>query len=184
MRINAGSFKGFSIATRPIPGTRPTSDKLKQVIFNVLGPAVQGKAVLDLFSGFGCLGLEALSRGARRVVFVESNPRCAKILQENLSHISGSHDASVMTQDVFKAIPRLEKQGEVFDIVLSDAPYDKDVHSKLLNTLLQSAILTEQSLLVFQHEKREQLFKIARAWKILQSYHHGNSSITLFRKET
>ena len=188
MRINAGKFKGFPIATRDVAGTRPTSDKVKQAIFNVLGPAIAGKAVLDLFSGFGSLGLEALSRGARRVVFVEKNPLCTRVITENLLRLHGDLDTKVLTLDVSKAIQNLEKRGEIFDIVLSDAPYSKGsgkhppqgLNAKLLNALANSCILSQESLLVFQHDKADPLSGNAGRCKFNRSYRHGKSFITIY----
>ena len=106
MRINSGKFRGFPIRTADIAHTRPTSDKVKQAIFNILGVSIQGSAVLDLFGGFGSLGLEALSRGAASAVFVEKNRRCAKIIEENIEKIGAEATAVVLIEDAFDAIPQ------------------------------------------------------------------------------
>ena len=184
MRINAGKFKGVPILTRDIAGTRPTSDKIKQALFNILGPSIQGKAVLDLYAGFGALGLEALSRGASPVVFVEHNPKCTKVLRENISRLKEAGAAAeILTEDIFQAMRRLEKDQRTFDIVLSDAPYSQG-NAKLLNVLADSGILTPESLLLLQHDRKEQLPASAGRWKTIRSYHYGNSSLTIYRQES
>ncbi len=182
MKINAGKFKGFPILTRPVAGTRPTSDKVKQAIFNILG-SVQGKAVLDLFSGFGALGLEALSRGASRVVLVESNPRCARIIEENLAKFPEKMNTNLLAQDVFKAIVTLEKKAEIFDVILSDAPYAQaGMNAKLLKVLANSSILSTESLLIVQHDKGDVLAESVESMRALRCYHYGLTSITIYKK--
>ncbi len=188
MKINAGKFKGFPILTKDIPGTRPTSDKVKQAIFNILGAAVDGKSVLDLFAGFGSLGLEALSRGADSVAFVEKNHRCAQIILENIQKVRGQAQTRILTMDVFRAIDRLAKGKDSFSLVFADAPYDLaleqaslSLNSKLLNVLSDSGIITAGALLVVQRDKRENLIFDADVWQILQEKQYGDTIITLYK---
>jgi 16S rRNA (guanine966-N2)-methyltransferase len=181
MRINAGTYKGFPILTEDVPNTRPTSDKLKQVIFNALGKVVRGSIVLDLFSGFGSLGLEALSRGAEKVVFVESNARCNAILMKNIAK-TATHDRTVvLTRDVFDALGKLQKEEALFDVVLADPPYKKGLNTRLLNSLSHSAILKPAALLILQQEKG-QAAGPEGTWRVIRSYPHGKSVVTIYRK--
>ena len=182
MHINSGKFKGFPIITKDISGTRPTSDKVKQAMFNVLGPAIEGNAALDLFAGFGSLGLEALSRGAVSAVFVESKVACARVIEANIERTGVEAVARGLCMDAFKAMGQLEKEGAVFQIALSDAPYGKDMNAKVLNALGDSAILEGGGLLFIQHEKGAGPPAAAQRWQLLKSYTYGDTAVTLFQK--
>ncbi len=187
MRINAGKCKGYPILTQDIAGTRPTSDKVKQAMFNVIGPVVEGKTVLDLYAGFGSLGLEALSRGASKAVFVESNAACCRVLRENIRKIAvGAPEAAaeLLECDVFRAIARLEKEGQKFSIILSDAPYQDLAHSKLLNALANSAILEPSGLLLMQHSVAEKPMTEDAIFKLLRAYRYGATMVSLYRRGT
>jgi len=184
MKINSGKFRGFPILTKPIAGTRPTSDKVKQAIFNILGEAVRDRVVLDLFSGFGGLGLEALSRGAKDVFFVEKNPRCAALIRQNVAKTGAGAQAHILVQDIFQAIGQMEKRGFQCDIVLSDAPYQLlDTNAKLLNVLENSSMLKNSSLVLFQHDKGDVVDAAGTALKKIRAYSYGDTIITIYQKD-
>jgi 16S rRNA (guanine966-N2)-methyltransferase len=119
MRVIAGSAKGVRLAGVPA-GTRPVSDRAREGLFSSLGPAVEGARVLDLFAGTGAMGIEALSRGAAAVVFVESAPAAARVINENLRRSKLSTRATVRRQDVLSA---LRQRLGPFELVLIDPPY-------------------------------------------------------------
>jgi len=122
VRIVAGTWRGRQIAA-PTHGTRPTLDRARQIAFDILGPSVVGKRVLDLFAGSGALGLEALSRGGSEAVFVESSPRAAKVLRKNIQSLGAEGATQIVERPVAKALPSLAERGERFDWIFADPPY-------------------------------------------------------------
>lgn len=124
MRIIAGTYRSRPLQAPPGLGTRPTSDKLRETLFNVLAPRIEGSLFLDLYAGSGAVGLEALSRGAEQVVFVEEASAALKILRANLASLGIGAGFSVHSGTVRAYRTRLSKLARPFDIVFLDPPYD------------------------------------------------------------
>jgi 16S rRNA (guanine966-N2)-methyltransferase len=120
VRVIAGRFGGRRLAAPPGRGTRPTSDRVREALFSILGP-LDGETVLDLYAGSGALGIEALSRGARSVVFVERDPRALAVLRGNLATVGA--EGEVRRGDVLAALRDARERGETYDLVLCDPPY-------------------------------------------------------------
>jgi 16S rRNA (guanine966-N2)-methyltransferase len=120
VRVIAGRFGGRRLAAPPGRGTRPTSDRVREALFSILGP-LDDEAVLDLYAGSGALGIEALSRGARSVVFVERDPRALAVLRGNLATVGA--EGEVRRGDVLAALRDARERGETYDLVLCDPPY-------------------------------------------------------------
>lgn len=141
MRILAGKHKGRLIAV-PKEGVRPTSGKLRETLFNICQQEIEGADFLDLFAGAGAIGLEALSRGAASVTFVEKERAVAKIIQKNLETFG--EEATVMTQDVLTILPKLRGQ---FDIIFADPPYEQGLSAKVLKLLDKTPLLAPEGRL-------------------------------------
>lgn len=122
MRIIAGSLKGRRLASPAWAGLRPTSDKLRETLFNILGPRIEGARVLDLFAGTGAVGLEALSRGAAQVIAVESDRRAVALIARNVAACGAPADYTIHSGDVLAALAQL-RPARAFDIVFLDPPY-------------------------------------------------------------
>ena len=142
MRIVAGSRKGHTIHGPKGLATRPTADRVREAAFNLIGP-VDGASVLDLYAGSGAMGLEALSRGAARVHFVESDPEACRTIQRNLEKLR--LHGRVTCGDVLAA---LASEGQTYDLVLADPPYDLRDYAPLARYLPR--VLAEDGLLVFE----------------------------------
>ena len=156
MRIIAGALKGRILA--PVKGrTRPTAAKVREAIFAILGPVVQGVRVLDLFAGTGALGIEALSRGAAQAVFVEDQPSAAKGLRRNLEVLGLLDRSQVLPLPVAAAVKKLAAQGEQFGLVFLDPPYGGDVAAATLIALAASPLLLPRAWVVAEHSRRETL---------------------------
>ena len=163
MRIIAGSLRSRTLQAPPGLATRPTSDRLRETLFNVLAPRIQGAAFLDLYAGSGAVGLEALSRGAARVEFVERAPAALKVLRINLERLgltagfrihSASVRATLRRDDAAKLKP------EPYDVVFLDPPYDAaEEYSATLSLLGSSAFgfLAPDALVVAEHRRKQQL---------------------------
>lgn len=157
MRIIAGKFKSRLIHSPKGVDIRPTSDRLKESLFGILGAFVIDKAVLDLFSGTGNLGIEALSRGARSCIFVDNNPRCIAAIKKNLEALGIRDEAKVVLKDAFKYVKEAEAKGFKFDIIFLDPPYYKDIIRKSLILLDKYNIITYHSSIIAEYYKEDEL---------------------------
>ena len=149
MRVIAGKARRLALKTVPGMETRPTTDRIKETLFNILQPEIPDCRFLDLFSGSGGIGIEALSRGAESAVFVEKNPKACACIRENLTFTKLSPKAVVMEQDVLSAINRLSGSG-VFDIIFMDPPYGKDYEYDVLLALSHSDIVDRYTIVIIE----------------------------------
>lgn len=148
MRVIAGTARRLVLKTIEGLDTRPTTDRIKETLFNILQNQLYDCAFLDLFSGSGAIGIEALSRGAREAVFVENNPKAAEVIKENLKTTRLADKAKVMCTDVSAALRRLQEQGSRFDIIFMDPPYNQEHEKRVLEFLADSSMIDEESLIV------------------------------------
>jgi 16S rRNA (guanine966-N2)-methyltransferase len=149
MRIIAGTRRSLPLKTIEGLETRPTTDKIKETLFNILQPEIPGCYFLDLFAGSGQIGLEALSRGAAYAVFVESSKKAAKCIEQNIQFTKFDTDCRLMVQDVRSAISMLEGR-YTFDVVFMDPPYDQDLEKEVLKVLSNSSILKPETIIVVE----------------------------------
>ena len=178
MRIISGTSKGRRLTTLKSQAIRPTSDRVKESIFNILGGEVEGKVVLDLFAGTGTLGIEALSRGAKRVLFVEKGRQALKLIQRNLSQFGMKERSEILPKDVSRAIGILNQRGECFDLILMDPPYEKGLIEKTLLKLHSHRIYQEDSILVIEHDRREPLPERVEGWTLIRQRGIGDTVIS------
>lgn len=150
MRVIAGKARRILLKTVEGMETRPTTDRIKETLFNILQPDLPGARVLDLFSGSGALGIEALSRGARCCVFVENAPGALKCIQANLEATHLGDQARVMGSDVQSALSRLDGMEKPFDVILMDPPYHKGLELEVLARLSDSSLIDEYTILVVE----------------------------------
>jgi 16S rRNA (guanine(966)-N(2))-methyltransferase RsmD len=184
MRVISGKAKGRKLKTPGKLPIRPTSDKIKGAIFNILREKVQDASVLDLFAGTGSLGIEALSRGASWVTFVEVNPKTAGLVKTNLEHTGFSDKADVIVGDAIKVLPRLGRQGEKFDIIFIDPPFESELVRKSLELLDLGTCLDTDSLIIArqppQIETEELYKKDFKQLNMLDYREYGDSTVIIF----
>lgn len=178
MRIIAGSLKGRRLEAPKWEGLRPTSDKLRETLFNILGPRVGGAHVLDGFAGTGAVGVEALSRGAARVTFVERDPRAVRLIDRNVG-IADARDRHVIIRaELAAAVRRLA--AERFDIVFLDPPYGA---AELANALTAvEPLIGTDTLLVVEHAKRDAAPEQAGALARTREVASGDSALAFYRR--
>ena len=150
MRVIAGKAKRISLAAPPGMDTRPTTDRIKETLFNMLQSSLADSLFLDLYAGSGAIGIEALSRGAKQAVFVEQNRTAIRCIKENLEHTRLAEEAVVCQAEVLEGIRRLEQDGLVFDIIFLDPPYRKGEEERVLRCLSRSTIVDKETLLVVE----------------------------------
>lgn len=181
MRIISGTSRGRRLTAPRGKILRPTSDRVKESIFNILGKEVEGKVVLDLFAGTGNLGIEALSRGAARATFVERAREALRAIQRNLLQCGFTDRAEVIPKEVERAITLLESRRESFDLILMDPPYESGWIERTLNKLNRHRIFHEGSMLVIEHGRREPLPNTTADWTILKQRTMGDTIITILQ---
>ena len=157
MRVIAGKARRLILKSTPGFDTRPTSDKIKETLFNILGPDIPGSRFLDLFSGTGGIGIEALSRGSSFCAFVENAPKAVRCIQENLQHTHLEEDALVLPRNVLSAISELALKKQMFDIVYIDPPYKAGYEEPVLAALAQAGIIHADSLIIVEADKQNNL---------------------------
>lgn len=150
MRVIAGTAKRLQLKTVKGDNTRPTTDRIKETLFNMLQNDIEGCRFLDLFSGSGAIGIEALSRGAKEAVFVENNKEAINCIKENLIFTKLVNSGIVMSYDVMTAISMLEGRNAKFDIVFMDPPYNKEIEKEVLDRLKQSEIIDSDTMIIVE----------------------------------
>lgn len=175
VRICSGSLKGRRLFY-PHSGLRPTKDITRQAIFNVLGDAVANSRVCELFAGAGGLGIEALSRGATEVVFIEKSLKIVRYLKEN---VAGLENVRIIRGDVFRVVPKLTAAG--FDIVFADPPYLKGLAPATVEIVAKYKLVRIGGWLVLEHSHAEPL-PLPIDWEIVKQRIYGESSVTFYRR--
>jgi 16S rRNA (guanine(966)-N(2))-methyltransferase RsmD len=184
VRIIAGQFRSRPLKSLPGLDLRPTSDRLRETLFNVLASSgeLQDSVWLDLYAGTGAVGIEALSRGARQVYFLESAKKHARLLRENLSSLGITAGFEVQEREVAQALPLLDSTGVVCDFCFLDPPYRmRGGYEHTLGFLAQSRLLQPSSIVIAEHEKRfdpdERFGALVRYRKLVQ----GDAVLSFYR---
>lgn len=157
VRIIAGTSRGKRLQAVKGIGIRPTSNRLRESVFNILSPIVAGSCVLDLFAGTGALGLEALSRGAERAVFVDNHRTSIAAVKANVTACGFSDRASVLLWDVVKNLRCLHHVNPAFDLVFMDPPYGRQSVVPTLRNLSESGCLKHEAIVVIEHSRQEEI---------------------------
>jgi 16S rRNA (guanine(966)-N(2))-methyltransferase RsmD len=151
---------------------------VKESIFNILRGEIEGRMVLDLFAGTGNLGIEALSRGARNVVFVEKGRHALGLIQRNLAQFRLEGWSEILPIDANRAIGILKQRGKSFDLIFMDPPYEKGLIEKTLLKLSSHPIYHRDSLLVIEHHRRELLLPLIHGWNLIRQRQMGETVIS------
>ncbi len=184
MRVIAGSAKGKKLKRPGRLEIRPTSDKIKGAIFNILGEKIHDLCVLDLFAGTGSLGIEALSRGAAWVTFVEINPKASALVVANLEHTGFSNRANLINGDALKVLQRLGRQGKKFDLVFIDPPFESSLVRQSLEILDQGICLYKGAIIIARQPPKidtEEVYRRGLKNLSLVDYRkYGDSTVLIF----
>ena len=184
VRIIAGKYRGRRLKSPPSLGTRPTSDRLRETLFNILAPRIAGARFLDLCAGSGAIGIEALSRGAAHATFVDKSRKMYALIEHNLEALKiDDREFEVVTSEAAKFLRRCEQKGsQPFDIIFFDPPYAADYETGLdcvgENT---ATLLGEDGLMVVEHRKKRELaaeFGELERYRLLKQ---GDSCLSFYR---
>ena len=177
MRVVSGSARGRKLKTPENYDIRPTTDNVKESLFNIIQFDVEGRNVLDLFAGTGQLGIEALSRGARAATFVDSDRDAVKIVKDNLRTCGFS--ARVLNEEAVGFL----KRGERFDVIFVDPPYDANLYEPVLETIKFVDNLTDGGIIVCEARRERQLPELPSPYRLRKEYRYGKVKLVIYTKD-
>lgn len=183
MRIIGGQAKGIRLKSLKGLNTRPTSDRVKESIFNIIAPYIYNARVLDLFSGTGNLGIESISRGAKKAYLIEKNRKCIAIINDNITKTKFNDKIKIYIQDVISAIKLFGEKNEEFDIIFMDPPYLKNFVIPSLKEISKNNILSNNGIIIVEHDLKDDLPKKVENLEIFKEKKYGNTKISFYHKE-
>ncbi|QGQ96183.1 16S rRNA (guanine(966)-N(2))-methyltransferase RsmD [Paenibacillus psychroresistens] len=181
MRVIAGTAKGRLLKAVPGTGTRPTTDKVKEAIFSMIGPYFDGGLGLDLFAGTGGLGIEALSRGVDRVIFVDMEKTSIQVVEDNLSALGFKEQAEVYRNEAQRALKVLGRRGLKFDLIFLDPPYKMKNADEILLEMQQMGMLHDQAVVLVEHESKHAYADEIGQLQVRKRTTYGETAITIYR---
>ncbi len=183
MRIIAGQYKGRRLKALEGMAVRPTSDRMRETLFNILAPRIEDARFVDVCAGSGAVGIEALSRGAAHVTFIESARKSVSVISENLRHCGITEDFKLVSRDAVMAMKYFAQEKQQFDIFYFDPPYDSEIYSPVLWQIAQNNLLAEDGIVIVEHRRQ---LPLAPNYDDLRPYREliqGESVLTFFRME-
>lgn len=180
MRIIAGAFGGRRLHTPKGTAIRPTADRVREAVFSIIGPGLAGAEILDLFAGTGAMGLEALSRGASRVIFVDQSRHAVQLIRSNVELCHVADRVRVIHGSVSQAIRLLASQGEAFDLIFIDPPYREQSLLKTLQTL--GEVVRSGTIVVAEHSSRDPLPVQVLEWSQTEVRQYGDTTVSFYMR--
>jgi 16S rRNA (guanine(966)-N(2))-methyltransferase RsmD len=181
VRVIGGEFKGRILCAPQGEKVRPTSDRVREAIFDILGPVWNFQRVLDLFAGTGSLGIEALSRGAQEAVFVEQGKNALTVLKGNLKALGLKSRTWILPLAVKRGIAVLGEKGERFNLIFIDPPYGKGLVGKAIGDIVQRGILAPTGIIVAEHSARDEITSPV-GLVISQLRRYGDTAVSFFHE--
>jgi 16S rRNA (guanine966-N2)-methyltransferase len=183
MRVIAGIYKGRRLKTLEGLSVRPTSDRLRETLFNILAPRIEEAHFADVCAGSGAVGIEALSRGARHVTFIESSLKAARIISENLRNCGIREGYRVINRDALRALKNLASEQAQFDIIYFDPPYDSEIHTPVMWLIAKHDLLAEDGVVIVEHRRQTPLLPNYDRLRPYRQVAQGDSLLTFFGVE-
>jgi len=181
VRVISGSAKGRPLKAVPGMGTRPTTDKVKEAIFSMIGPYFTGGSALDLFAGTGGLGIEALSRGIEAAVFVDADKKSVEVVRANLQAARLEDRAEVYRNDASRALKALGKRQARFDLVFLDPPYKMTTIADLIRSMLETELLVEGATIVVEHDSANRFEEQIGTASLIKHADYGDTAVSIYR---
>jgi 16S rRNA (guanine966-N2)-methyltransferase len=180
LRVISGEFKGRKLEQLEGMEIRPTSDRVKESLFNILGTRLFDCAFLDLFAGTGGIGIEAHSRGAARVVFIDESAKSIKVLKSNLEMLRISDKVEVYNIDYINAINKLAYENKKFDIIFIDPPYLKGYEHKALAQISECKMLNHDGIIIVEHDLKDKMQESVGNFKLTRQNKYGNTMLSFY----
>lgn len=181
MRIITGKARGLKLTTPKNWDVRPTADRVKESLFNIIGSKIAGARVLDLFAGTGNLGLECWSRGAEHIVFTDMSRESLRLVQSNIAKCRAENETETLLGDAVQLIDRLYKKGLRFDFVFADPPYNKGLVQAVIAALAQCPLLNDGGYLVAEHSAHDDIGVMPENFKLVRCQTYGETKISFIR---
>lgn len=181
MRIISGKVRGLSLKTLDGDSTRPTRDMVREALFSILISYVPDSRFLDLFAGSGAIGLEALSRGAFSCTFIDSNPKCTKIIKENIKKAKFEPQSIIINIDYKRAIKNFKE--DMFDIIYVDPPYNKEMGVDAINSLSEKDVLNDKGVIILETDTNEIVPDVIGRYEKFNYKRYGRNILSLFRRK-
>jgi 16S rRNA (guanine966-N2)-methyltransferase len=180
VRVIAGTAKGRLLKAVPGNGTRPTTDKVKEAIFSMIGPYFDGGLGLDLFAGTGGLGIEALSRGMERVIFIDMEKTSIQVVEDNLQTLGFKEQSEVYRNEAQRALKVLSKRGLKFDLIFLDPPYRMKQVDEILLQIQQREMVQDQAVVLVEHETGHAYADEIGRFHVRKRSTYGETAITIY----
>ena len=183
MRVIGGTYRGRTLRSVAGLAIRPTSDRLRETLFNILAPRIEGSRFLDICAGSGAVGIEALSRGARKVTFVERSRRACAVIAANMGNLGApgpDRDATIVNREAAAALKRFEQESEQFDIVFFDPPYASEIYHRVINQLGRGVILSARAVVVVEHREKTPPKPGYGELRMFRQVKQGESALALY----
>jgi 16S rRNA (guanine966-N2)-methyltransferase len=182
MRVIAGKYRSRKLRSLRGQALRPTSDRLRETLFNILGPLVEGATFLDLYAGTGAVGIEALSRGAREAIFIEQHAPAAALIRRNLDSLGAEGMAHVYVMDVLRGLERLEAQHVHVQLVFLDPPYAAgQEYMRVLEFLGESPLVSPGGRIIVEHLRKRSLPEQFGELEISRVVEQGDAALSFYR---
>lgn len=181
MRIISGEFKGRRLETLYGSATRPTSDKIKESLFNIIGPYFEADTVVDLFAGSGSLGLEAVSRGVRHGYLVDNNEEAVRVIQENMDNLRLNGRVTVMNQSAQSALDYFQAHDIQINLLFLDPPYDMDVIEEILTVALDKGVLSKRAIVVCETTKYKEFPDVIGSLEKIRDQKYGKTRLSIYQ---
>jgi len=184
MRVIAGEFKGRHLKAVSGSNTRPTSDKIKESVFHMLGPFFKGGLCLDLFAGSGSLGIEAISRGMDKGIFVDKSSSAIRVIHKNVEMLKIKSQCEIYRNDAYRALQIMSKKNLRFDLIILDPPYDRGHYQKVIDYIVEKELLLPTGQLYIEHRPEKKItFNATQVERKLEKKYNETTSITIFEKK-
>ncbi|MGL4451568.1 MAG: 16S rRNA (guanine(966)-N(2))-methyltransferase RsmD [Sarcina sp.] len=183
MRIISGKARGRKILSPATMETRPTLDRIKEAIFNIIQGYVPDSVAIDVFAGTGSLGLEAASRGAKECYLVDKSPVTYPLLKKNIENLNFEDTCTALNMDAYMALKSLNAKGKVFDLIFIDPPYLMDLIPEAIQIIDDNNMLQEDGVIVSKIDVTEEIFEGTENIKLFRTKKYGNTIVNLYRVE-
>lgn len=183
MRIISGTGKGRQLKGVPGTGTRPTADKVKESVFNMIGPYFCGGVFLDVYAGSGGMGIEALSRGMEKAVFIDKERKAVSVIYDNLKSAGFVGQAEVFRTDSGRALKAIKKNGKKFDVIFLDPPYGEEKLNKELQFFDDNRILNKNGCIVAEHSSKVTLDSDFSTFSKHKLERYGDTAVTIYKSD-
>ncbi len=180
MRIIAGKNRGNILKSPKDLSIRPTSEKVREALFDILRTDIEETLFLDLFAGTGSVGIEALSRGAREVIFIEKESKCIKIIKENLEKTKNIQNATIYKIDFLSGLKLLARKNYLLDYIFLDPPYNRGLVNISLLEISKYSILRKNGLVIVQHYKKEKVIENLNNLRLFNQRKYGECYLSFF----